>query len=428
VEDPPFFALVNDMLNGTKTAEIDPASLSTIHITLMDAAHHEIPLEGMAILPPEMAQSTVALRYLGPDARMLSTFNALNLGLIDAEQAAKLWRNIAVDALPAEQALARHVGAPDGLTTAMAWRALDAEQSAKRLPLIAAAMDVDLANGNGSFMRLLYTELAEAGMGFDQVERTLSEDQSDAAGKIALLLALGNPNAPDLPMSFPAFAYALNAAKILSSLEGDSWRNGDLAAANQWHLMPILEAAGMVADQSEWLDQAFAEPVVSGESVSLSPLLSRAIQQASEKRRVAETILLANWLFGDLPLAKINTQDAAVVITALNDIGQNAAANALVRELVIAHLLANTGGADMSASTGAWIFPVSMPVSETAPTASDQPEDGTPDVTEEGADAVDNATTEPADADNDTGSDPDNTSLTSDAPSLDGEPDNGSQS
>lgn len=364
-DDAIFFALVNEMLMGTPAADLDPAMFEPLHIVLMDAAHHEIPLEGLAALPTRMAQSAIGLRYLSADARMVSTFNAMALGLIDAQKTAKLWRNIAVNADSAELALARHGSQPSALTRSMVWRALDAEKSASRLPLIAAAMDIDRADGHAHVMISLYAELVRMAMGFDGIETALREDQSGAAGKIALLLALDDAQATGLPDTFPAFTYADSAAKLLDSLDEPSWRNMLLRDLNQWHLMPILEAIGMVPDSTDWLElmpleatyDANAATVPNAQTTSLSPVMLRAIQQAAEKRRVAETILLANRLLISTPLATINTNDVAVVIASLNDVGQTVVAKGVAREIITAHLLANTGGADMTAATGNWILP-----------------------------------------------------------------------
>ena len=359
LDDQIFFALVNEMLTGAPATDLDPALIEPIHIVLMDAAHHEIPLDGFMALPQRMIESATSLRYLSADARMVSTFDALALGLIDAKRAAKLWRNVAASEDTAEFALARHGSQPSSLTRSMVWRALDSDGSVSRLPLIAAAMDIDKGDRAAGLMIPLYAELIRTAMSGDGAEAILSDDQSDAAGKIALLLALDNPQSASLPDTFPTFTYADNAAKLLNGLDDESWRNRLLADLNQWHLMPILEAIGMVADSSEWLDLLAEDDQVTVrlETVSLSPVMLRAIKQSAEKRRVAETILLANQLLMSAPLAKVNTRDAAVIIEALTNVGQTGTAKELAREIIIAHLLANTGAVNMSSSIGSWVIP-----------------------------------------------------------------------
>ena len=75
VEDPVFFALTDEMLTGVSTENINPKTLDTMHIVLMDVVNRSIPLESLAVLPSQMAQSVVPLKFLDADARMVSTFD-----------------------------------------------------------------------------------------------------------------------------------------------------------------------------------------------------------------------------------------------------------------------------------------------------------------------------------------------------------------
>jgi hypothetical protein len=82
VDDPIFFGLVNEVLNNNlatpaELAKVDPAKLDSAHIVLMDVANRPIPLEGLAVLPKQMAETVIKLKFLGPDARMVSTFDGL---------------------------------------------------------------------------------------------------------------------------------------------------------------------------------------------------------------------------------------------------------------------------------------------------------------------------------------------------------------
>jgi hypothetical protein len=63
------------------------------------------------------------------------------------------------------------------------------------------------------------------------------------------------------------------------------------------------------------------------------------LAQSADNRRVAETVLLANWLMQTGPLEKLNPSDLAQVITALRTIGQDDVAQATTKEILRAHLL-----------------------------------------------------------------------------------------
>jgi hypothetical protein len=158
-DDLAFAGLVGTLLNGIDPGTIDPALVDQLHIVLMEAAHHDIDIAGLEALPNSSIQTAVGLRYLDPNARLVATWRALDHGLIDHERAAKLWRSATIETDPPRLALARHQSQPSALTRALVWRALDAEKSAERLPFIAAAMDVDIADGAGRMMAPLYADL-----------------------------------------------------------------------------------------------------------------------------------------------------------------------------------------------------------------------------------------------------------------------------
>ena len=73
--------------------------------------------------------------------------------------------------------------------------------------------------------------------------------------------------------------------------------------------------------------------------ISLSPVLLAAVTQAADNRRVAETVLITNWLLQTGPLETINPEDQAKVVAALLSIGQEDVAKALTKEILRAHLL-----------------------------------------------------------------------------------------
>ena len=404
VDDPVFFALIEEMLNEIPAPAFDPAALTPMHVALMDIVRHEIDLDALQALPPQMAQIAVKLRYLSDEARMVSTHDALSLGLIDARIAGNLWRNIDGDAAEPESALARHISKPTALTMAMAWRALDQEKSAIRLPLIATMMQDDADRHLRGHVAPLFAALAEEAVAFEDAEQVLSELDANVTGRIALLLALDNPAGYALPASFPQPTYAKNAAQLLTALEGGSISLSVLSALDMWHLLPLLEASTVTWTEPEWLDvlatqtaAADAEPAARS-MVSLPLSIMRAIDQAVKKRRVAETILLANWAIGSQALDQINPADAARLVTAMVELGQPKAARALAAEFTRAYLWAGATDAALADQVGAWIVPQAVAVDAISETGG--ADNGTAaEVADETASAgiiADNATADPS--------------------------------
>ena len=344
VDDPIFFGLVDEVLNNNLAmsadlAKLDPAKLDSAHIVLMDVANRPIPLEGLAVLPKQMAETVIKLKFLGPDARMVSTFDGLNRGLITHRQAGKLWRSAGQENNDPQLALAQLDGKGDALTTALAWRALDADTQTDRLALVAKAIKAEINGGNGAVMLPLYAELVRNALADEAVAANMRFDDLDVAPKMAFLLAINQPNDTTTLAAFAGNGEALMAAELLRGLSGDAVDTNVISALNMWHLLPVLEAAGVAVDEQDWLDLVKNAPVSGQGFAGLPPLLLKAVTAAAEARHVAETVLLANWLLHDVTLEKTNPTDLAAVIRALDLIGQGDVAKAFAHEIMAAHLM-----------------------------------------------------------------------------------------
>jgi hypothetical protein len=339
VEDPVFFALTNEMLTGVPAENIDPNALDTMHIVLMDVVNRSIPLESLAVLPSQMAQSVVQLKFLGADARMVSTFDGLSRGLIDHNQVSKLWRNAGpVDGDP-QLALAQLDGEATALTTAMAWRAIDADTSPQRLARIAAAMRAEIADGNGALMLPLYAELIADEISDANAAADMRFNEDGVAPKISMLLAIAKPDDITLIEGFTDNDDALRAANLMKMIDRGELQAGVVRELDMWPLVPVLQAAGAVMPDQDWLVLAKDAALTQRPFISLSPIVLAAVTHAADNRRVAETILLTNWLLQTGPLETINPEDLAKLVTALRNIGQEDVAKALSKEILRAHLL-----------------------------------------------------------------------------------------
>ncbi|MDA0845057.1 MAG: hypothetical protein O3C44_03885 [Proteobacteria bacterium] len=352
VEDPVFFALTNEMLTGVPAENIDPNTLDTMHIVLMDVVNRSIPLESLAVLPSQMAQSVVQLKFLGADARMVSTFDGLSRGLIDHNQVSKLWRNAGpVDSDP-QLALAQLDGEATALTTAMAWRAIDADTSPQRLARIAAAMAAEIVDGNGALMLPLYAELIADEISDANAAADMRFNEDGVAPKISMLLAIAKPDDIALIEGFTDNDDALRAAKLMKMIDRGALQSGVVSELDMWPLVPVLQAAGAVMPDQDWLVLAKDAALTQQPFISLSPIVLAAVTQAADNRRVAETILLTNWLLQTGPLETINPKDMAKLVTALRSIGQEDVAKELSKEILRAHLLSRfaVGRVDGTAS------------------------------------------------------------------------------
>ncbi len=339
VDDPAFFGLVDEVLNNKPAEEVDSKSLDSAHIVLMDVANRAIPLEGLSVLPNQMAETVMNLKFLGPDARMVSTFDGLNRGLISHRQAGKLWRNVGPSNDDPQIALARLDANANALTTALAWRAIDADKRPERLSIVPKAVKAEIAAGNGAVMLPLYAELVRNALTDEAVASTIRFDDLDVAPKLAFMLAISQPSDKTTLSAFGRNVDALQVAALLSSINHGEIEPDTLSALKVWHLMPVLDAVGVGIEEVNWLDLVRHEGRPQRSFVNLSPVLLKAVTSAAENRHVAETVLLTNWLLHDVSLDKVNPADLASVIEALDQIGQSETAKAFAQEVVKAHLM-----------------------------------------------------------------------------------------
>lgn len=341
-DDLAFAGLVGTLLNGTDPGPIDPALVDQLHIVLMEAAHHDIDIAGLEALPNSSIQTAVGLRYLDPNARLVATWRALDHGLIDHERAAKLWRSATIETDPPRLALARHQSQPSALTRALVWRALDAEKSAERLPFIAAAMDVDIADGAGRMMAPLYADLCREALKFVDAEALLSANNGALGTKLAMLIGVGD--SADMPATLSG-GEASAARDLLEMAQTGRVDMTSLAILGKYSLLPLaVSGDGMAAmepgEAMSWLVAASPDAIRTETFLSASPIIMQALDEAAADGRVAETILLAHRAVGTHNLAEMNPADAARIAAALDAVDQSGPARRFRRDVVAAHLLA----------------------------------------------------------------------------------------
>jgi hypothetical protein len=235
--------------------------------------------------------------------------------------------------------MARLDGNADALTTALAWRAIDADKRPERLSMVPKAVKAEILAGNGAMMVPLYAELVRNALADEAVASTIRFDDLDVAPKLAYMLAIDQPNDTTTLSAFGGNGEALKIAEFLSSIDHGVMDLDLVSALKIWHLMPVLDAAGVGFSEIDWLDLVKEELGSEQSFVSLSPILLQAITSAAKNRHVAETVLLTNWLLLDVSLHQANPGDLASVIVALKQIGQSKTAKAFTQEVVKAHLM-----------------------------------------------------------------------------------------
>jgi hypothetical protein len=156
---------------------------------------------------------------------------------------------------------------------------------------------------------------------------------------IDIILALADPETvPAILESTNPIATHIRTLLTLDA--GDIWEIDIMQTLDTWHLQPLLHAAGIDAPDISWFDQLQSGTHTAYSREKLSPILLHACGEAAEKKRVAETILLASWLLQSTDFTNIDPVDAGLVIRYLRNVGQDKAAMSLMREIASAHLMA----------------------------------------------------------------------------------------
>ena len=209
----------------------------------------------------------------------------------------------------------------------------------RRLARIAAAMVAEIVDGNGALMLPLYAELIADEISDANAAADMRFNEDGVAPKISMLLAIAKPDDIALIEGFTDNDDALRAAKLMKMIDRGELQSSVLSKLDMWPLVPVLQAAGAVMPDQDWLVLAKDAALTQRPFISLAPIVLAAVTRAADNRRVAETILLTNWLLQTGPLETINPEDLAKLVTALRSIGQEDVAKELSNEILRAHLL-----------------------------------------------------------------------------------------
>jgi len=359
-EDVNFFQLVDKLLGSEADISLDLATLDSVDLVLMDAAHEQISLAAFEQMPPSMIQAASNFRYLAADAALKTSFMMLERGLQKRSSTEQIWRSLLEAPMPAEAALATLDGQDafgqtaarhDALVSASLWVGLALRKEADTNILIRRAFETEIRSGRPELLLDLYASLIQQRLSQTADIKTADSQTSraiDAAVQkdFALLLSLSAPS-DELPAALSAGSKMGDSVKhVLAAAKGQSWQAEDLEMANAWPLLPVLEAQGSVGPQQDWTGTLTntAPDLFTPRSVKLayhrlSPTHLLALRQLAEKGNIAETALLASMLVQPVALGWIEPVDAAEIIKSLQQVGLQSVADQLAEDIIKAHLL-----------------------------------------------------------------------------------------
>ena len=354
-EDVNFFQLVDKLLGSEAEISLDLATLDSVDLVLMDAAHEQISLAAFEQMPSSMIQAASNFRYLAADAALKTSFMMLERGLQKRGPTEQIWRSLLEAPMPAEAALATLDGQDafgqtaarhDALVSASLWVGLALRKEADTNILIRRAFETEIRSGRPELLLDLYASLIQQRLSQTADSETAPAIDAELQKDFALMLSLSAPS-DELPAALSAGSELGKSAKnVLAAAKGQSWQAEDLEMANAWPLLPVLEAQGSVGPQQDWTamltntaPDLFTPRPVKPAYHRLSATHLLALGQLAEKGNIAETALLAAMLVQPVALGWIEPVDAAEIIKSLQQVGLQSVADQLAEDIVKAHLL-----------------------------------------------------------------------------------------
>ena len=354
-EDVNFFQLVDKLLGSEAEISLDLATLDSVDLVLMDAAHEQISLAAFEQMPSSMIQAASNFRYLAADAALKTSFMMLERGLQKRGPTEQIWRSLLEAPMPAEAALATLDGQDafgqtaarhDALVSASLWVGLALRKEADTNILIRRAFETEIRSGRPELLLDLYASLIQQRLSQTADSETAPAIDAELQKDFALMLSLSAPS-DELPAALSAGSELGKSAKnVLAAAKGQSWQAEDLEMANAWPLLPVLEAQGSVGPQQDWTamlintaPDLFTPRAVKPAYHRLSATHLLALGQLAEKGNIAETALLAAMLVQPVALGWIEPVDAAEIIKSLQQVGLQSVADQLAEDIVKAHLL-----------------------------------------------------------------------------------------
>ena len=175
-------------------------------------------------------------------------------------------------------------------------------------------------------------------LGRNGAEALLAAEDGVLRTKLAMIHAAGGVG--EVPTQL-ASEEARAAQALLKMAETGRVDLESLRPLDMWHLLPLSTGAVETAAEPAWLMTALDAAIAPEQTLSISPVLLRALDEAAAAGRVAETILLAHRIVGVQDLAMLDPSDMVRVADALDAAGQSAAVGGLRREIVASRLLAH---------------------------------------------------------------------------------------
>ncbi len=337
VDDRNYFALMMKLLNQSAKIDIDEDNISPLHLVLLDSVRLPISARAIAKIDPSYRGSMASLRYLDDGARRLLNAQSFNhQGVNDVLPAwALLPRRDDVSLTESIAQFALLDSGDDSIALArlITWQAVNGEKD-------------DIAAGKVAFEALKadYRHIGHAAL--------------------SLWLPLAQRGLDDFAFEAelaPFLGFGRDISRLIMPKEAEAWHEiltlspkpleaNILVAADALDALPLLRGVGQPIAPIDWFAiKDGVRPLAGNLSLGYGDMMRLA--EAANAGHKAEVLVRSVLLLQDNNLADLNRDSAAAVVGALHDVGLEATARSLARDIVLSWAMRRQFGATGDASS-----------------------------------------------------------------------------
>lgn len=346
-DDPAFFSLV-DVYAGVEVQQL--AVASPLHFAMLDAVGRPIPQDLIEGASPGLLSAIAKSPEAALDQRALAGERAVAIGILQPETLAGIYGQFSFDAAQLEDPAAAAAELEGPSSRALLYQAArDRKDPASRAKVLRGALDGVRADSLYQMaVRVFLPMLAElpahaellwfaetAGRALYAAGRY---DRAGAWFTLARQEAVINPQAANVVAVLWPYTRLANSPALAWQGDLEAWRvaradDSDAERGRQALLRGAFMALGE-SDSLSWIDIASQ----SSKSTEALPdaAMFYALREASETRRLGETVLLSLLILGETGPAESHPMALNSVLAALKRVGLEPEARALAIEAAVA--------------------------------------------------------------------------------------------
>ena len=307
--------------------------IQPLHIVMMDTLKIPIKTNYIAHLGIEYTDSLLSLNYLTSKARAFLLDKQLNYNFVSVDQIIENYKSVADGNNDFEISFSNFLKEPNGYNRANVWLSIiKIKDDIKKVNSILKMIKSETNNGRFNDVIGLYLNLLNE---IDNSSLTQELNQS-----IEMLKISSNPD------MYPNN----NIANIILLAEGQTWDFNLISKEKAWPLIPIIEKAGMIKQDSiNWMKYLRDIKEIDLEddiylkwesNYNLRRfLLTKSIEEAAKNNNKTLTVLLTARLIGDNPLIDFDLNSLITIRNSLNSIGLENLSKIITQEIMTSKIV-----------------------------------------------------------------------------------------